>query len=129
MADGIDIDMTEMHKLVADLSKAGPATVEKVDPIIKSGAAGVEADLNAQAAGSKHFKGMAGSVTSDRAFAFGLVNYEIGPDKSRRGGALGNIFFFGGANGGGGTGDLDGALEREEPKVSKALGDLLGGIL
>lgn len=128
MADGIDIDMTEMHRLVADLRSAGPAMVAKVDPIMKKGAVNLKDDLNEQAAASS-FRGMAGSVTFDSRYGLGLINYEIGPDKSRRGGALGNLFFFGGANGGGGTGDLDGALDREEPRMVKALGDLLGNVL
>lgn len=129
MTDGITIDPSEMRRLVADLGRVSTRIVAKLDPIIKKGAVNLKGDLNEQAASSRSFKGMAGSVTFDARHASGFVGYEVGPDKSRRGGALGNIFFFGGANGGGGTGDLDGALSREEPELVKALGGLLGGVL
>ena len=50
-------------------------------------------------------------------------------DFLQRGGALGNLFFFGGANGGGGTGDLDGPLYDEEPRYLSALSKITEGLL
>lgn len=129
MTDGVSADYSEMHKLIADLSASTKGLLPKVDAVVKKGADNVKKDLNGQARHSTHFNAMDGSITYDSNYRLGLVQYEVGPDKRRRGGALGNIFFFGGANGGGGTGDLDGAMRTEEPHMVKALGDLLGGVL
>ena len=75
----------------------------------------------------EHFKALAGAISYDSAYRLGQVGYEIGPDKGRRGGALGNIYYFGTSRGGG-SGDIDKPLNSEAPRLEKALGDLLGEI-
>ena len=124
----IDLDVSELRTLAADLGKIPGRLVPEVDGVLKRGALAIKDDLNKQFADSRHFKGAAGSVTFDSTTSVGQVSYEIGPDKDRRGGALANIFFFGGAHGGGGTGDLDGAIGREEPKVVEHLERVVGGL-
>lgn len=126
---GSIFDFSEVTKFAADLGKVPARVLPEVDKVTKKGAQNLKAAYTAQAAGSTHFKGMAGSISYDSAYGLNSVGYEIGPDKSRRGGALGNIFFLGGANGGGGTGDLDGPLAEEEPRYLSALGDVFGGLL
>lgn len=124
MADGIEIDVSEVVALAAAFA-AAPAKVSKdIRGVLQKGALNIKNDLNSQAAASTHFKGMAGSVTYDTRELQRGIEAEIGPDKGRRGGPLGNLFFFGGANGGGGTGDLDAPLRAEEPRFMKALGDV-----
>ena len=122
MSDGISFDASELQRLAVDFGKASAGLLKDVDKVAQKAAQNIKDDLNAQAAGSS-FRGMAGSVTYDRTFSRGSVGYEVGPDKDRRGGALGNIFFFGTSRGGG-TGDLDAPLREEEPRFIKALGDL-----
>ena len=119
----ISMDLSEVNRLVADLGKVESGLLDDVDKVAQRSAENIKKDLNAQAAGSS-FRGMAGSVTYDHRWSRGAVEYEIGPDKGRRGGALGNIFFFGTSRGGG-TGDLDGPLREEGPRLEKALGDLI----
>ena len=127
-------DGGELRRFISDVAAATRGALPKVDAVVKRGAHNVKEDLSEQAAESTHFsskrgRGLETAMSYDSNYRPGVVQYEVGPDKARRGGALGNIFFFGGANGGGGTGDLDGALKREEPRMVKALGDLLGGLL
>ena len=122
-------DDGQLRRLVMDIAEEMRTVPQEVRKVIAEGAANVRDDLNDQAAASRHFKGMAGSVTYDMKGNAYFSEAEIGPDKGRTGGALGNIFFFGGANGGGGTGDLDGALRREGPRLTSAMGDVLRGIL
>jgi len=122
VSDGVSIDTSELQSLAVEFGKASAKLLPAVDKVAQKAAQNIKDDLNAQAAGSS-FRGMAGSVTYDRAFSRGSVGYEVGPDKDRRGGALGNIFFFGTSRGGG-TGDLDAPLREEEPRFIKALGDL-----
>ena len=125
----IDLDVSELRTLATDLGKIPGRLVPEVDAVLKRGALAIKDDLNQQFKESTHFKGAAGSVTFDSTTSVGQVSYEVGPDKGRRGGALANLFFFGGANGGGGTGDLDGALDREESKVVEHLERVVGGLL
>ena len=119
----VSMDFSEVTRLIADLGKAASGLIDDVDRVAQRSAENIKKDLNAQAAGSS-FRGMAGSVTYDRRWSRGAVEYEIGPDKDRRGGALGNIFFFGTSRGGG-TGDLDRPLREEAPRLERALGDLI----
>ena len=65
------------------------------------------------------------AISYDSAYRLGQVGYEIGPDKGRRGGALGNIYYFGTSRGGG-SGDIDKPLNSEAPRLEKALGESAG---
>lgn len=128
MAGGL-FDFSQVAELAADLGRLPGKALPEVDKVTKKGADNIKRALAAQASGSEHFHGMAGSFSYDSMYGLGSVGYEIGPDKSRRGGALGNLFFFGGANGGGGTGDLDGPLYDEEPRYLSALSKITEGLL
>jgi len=130
MADGFTVDTSELQALAADLGRIPGKVEPEVETVMKRGAQAIKDNLNAQAAASTHFRGMAGSVTYDRKGFLGSVGYEIGPDKGRRGGALGVGFFFGGwRNGGGGSGDIDGPLDAEGPNIERELGRILDGLL
>lgn len=124
---GVSIDTSEVFAFAAELGRIPGRVVPDVDKVMKKAAQNLKDDYNEQAAASTHFKGMAGSVTYDRASGIGQVGYEVGPDKGRRGGALGNIFFFGGSNGGGGTGDLDGPIRGEGDRTVGELGKVVEG--
>lgn len=125
----LDIDTSDLRALATDLGKIPARLLPEADAVVKRGAQNVKDHMNADAAASAHFHGMAGSVTYDSAYRVGSVQYEVGPDKARRGGALGNIAYFGGANGGGGTLDIDAPLTAEEPRLTSAIGRLLEQLL
>ena len=130
MADGFTIDTSQLQAFSAELGKIAGKAVPGVDAVLKRGAQAIKDNLNAQAAASTHFRGMAGSVTYDRKGFFSSIGYEVGPDKGRRGGALGVGFFFGGwKNGGGGSGDIDAPLAAEGPKIESEIGKILDGLL
>lgn len=114
----------ELRAFAADLGKIASKALPDTDAVLKKGAQNIKDDLVADARGSKHFKGMAGSISYDSMYGMGHAKYEIGPDKSRRGGALGNIYYFGTSRGGG-TGDLEGPLARETPNIERELNKLV----
>ncbi|MNW48208.1 hypothetical protein D3C74_255610 [compost metagenome] len=114
----------ELRAFAADLGKIAHQALPDTDAVLKKGAQNIKDDLVADARGSKHFKGMAGSISYDSMYGIGHAKYEIGPDKGRRGGALGNIYYFGTSRGGG-TGDLEGPLAREAPNLERELGKLV----
>lgn len=114
----------ELRAFAADLGKIASKALPDTDAVLKKGAQNIKDDLVADARGSKHFKGMAGSISYDSMYGIGHAKYEIGPDKGRRGGALGNIYYFGTSRGGG-TGDLEGPLARETPNLERELNKLV----
>ena len=125
----VSVGSADLTSLIAALAKAPDEATDAARGVLQKGALNVKRALNQQAANSPHFRGMAGSVTYDMEIRRHSITAEIGPDKDRRGGALGNLFFFGGANGGGGTGDLDAPLREEEPKMVKFLDEAMGKLL
>ena len=125
----VSVGSADLTSLIAALAKAPDEATDAARGVLQKGALNVKRALNQQAANSPHFRGMAGSVTYDMEIRRHSITAEIGPDKDRRGGALGNLFFFGGANGGGGTGDLDAPLREEEPRMVKFLDEAMEKLL
>lgn len=119
MSDGT----AELRKLSENLGKVAGSAVKDVDAVVQKGALNVKKELAYSAVWSKHFKGMAGSISYDSHYLPGRVRYEVGPDKNRRGGALGNIAYFGTSRGGG-TLDIEQPLRSEGPRLQGALADL-----
>jgi hypothetical protein len=116
MSDG----SAEFRALANDLGKIAGHAVKDVDEVLKKGAQNVKTEMVADATASEHFKGMAGSISYDSRYSIGTPRYEVGPDKGRRGGALGNIAYFGTSRGGG-TLDIEKPLHSEEPRLTSAL--------
>lgn len=119
------VDASEALVVASNLGKIAGSTVDEVDAILKKGAQNIKTEMEMDLRWSEHFKGMAGSISYDSDYRIGEPAYEIGPDKSRRGGSLGNIYYFGTSRGGG-HGDLEKPLRSEEPRLTSALADLAG---
>jgi hypothetical protein len=119
MSDG----SAELRKLAEDLGRIAGSAVKDVDAVLKKGAQNVKTEMAADASGSRHFKGMAGSISYESHYSPGTARYVVGPDKGRRGGSLGNIYYFGTSRGGG-TGDIEKPLRTEGPKLQSALEEL-----
>ena len=116
MSDGA----AELRQFATNLGKVAGAAVKDVDGVLKKGIQNMKTEMQGDASSSAHFKGVAGSISYDSFYLPGRVRYVVGPDKSRRGGALGNIYYFGTSRGGG-SGDIDKPLRSEEPRTMSAL--------
>lgn len=116
MSDG----SAELRALAENLGRIAGSAVKDVDEVLKKGAQNVKKEMAYSAVWSKHFKGMAGSISYDSQYSIGTARYVVGPDKNRRGGALGNIAYFGTSRGGG-TLDIEQPLRSEEPRLQSAL--------
>lgn len=119
MSDG----SAEFRKLASDLGRIAGSAVKDVDGVLQKGALNIKNEMAADATASEHFKGMAGSFSYESRYSVGTPRYEVGPDKGRSGGALGNIYYFGTSRGGG-TGDIEKPLRSEEPRLTSALESL-----
>ena len=115
----------ELRAFATNLGKVAGSAVDDVDAVIKKGAQNIKDEMRADVKTSQHFSskkksGLEQSITYDSHYLPGKVRYEIGPDKYKRGGALGNIYYFGTSRGGG-SGDIDKPLRSEEPRTMSAL--------
>jgi hypothetical protein len=116
MADGA----AEIRALAHDLGEIADNAYDDVDKVFFKGAMNVKNEMIADVSKSPHFKGMAGAITFEHQNTRGVIKRVIGPDKSRRGGSLGNIYYFGTSRGGG-SGDIEKPLRSEEPRLMNAL--------
>ena len=117
----------ELARLARDFGNAGDSIMSDLQPVMKKAAQNIKTDLVANVRASRHFKGMARSISYDQVDPSSKsVAYEVGPDKSRPGGGLGNIAFFGTSRGGG-TVDLEGPMFAEVPNLEREAMNLLKG--
>ena len=123
----------DLDKLIFDLGAAPGKAFKGTDAIMKKGAHVTAEAIRAKVQESESLGQAAHSVSYDSMATIGKLRYEIGFDKYRRAGALGNIFEFGvmspQGKRGGGYKVMRGALEAELPVIEKHMGDLLGKIL
>jgi len=131
----VSFDDSELRTLAADLIAAGDAIDGKILPVIKKGALNIKNQMRDEMSKSSAFKGAARDISFDvhggDFFGVGVIEAEIGP-KSGPGnrGALANIAYFGGSNGGGGTvADPKGALDAEMPNFTRAVEKILEATL
>jgi hypothetical protein len=118
MAD--DFDFSEVHKLAVDLGKGNAATVTGARKILEVAAIKIKKGMASDAKGIRHAPAFPASITYD----ISGLSAEIGPDKSRRQGALGNLLYFGSANNGPRIADIAGPLKAEAPIFSGLLSEL-----
>ena len=120
MSDGSE----EIRQFAIAVGRIADGAYEDVDAVITKGAVNVKKEMIADVSKSRHFHGMAGSITYEHHNTRGVIRREIGPDKGRRGGALGNIYYFGTSRGGG-SGDIEKPLNSEEPRLLSAMNALV----
>jgi hypothetical protein len=114
----------ELRQFAISVGRIAAGAFEEVDAVVAKAALNVKTEMIADMAGSRHFKGAAGSITYESKNAGNTIRRVVGPDKGRRGGALGNIYYFGTSRGGG-TGDIDKPLRSEEPRILAAMNALV----
>lgn len=124
------IELGEVRALATDLGKVSKDVEKRAEQVLERGALNVKNRMVEDARSShkgaaRHF---AGSISYDRATRVGQLGYEIGPDKDRQQGALGNILYFGTSKNAP-TLDIEAGLIEEAPRLEKALGDLGADVL
>ena len=133
------IDDSELRGLIRHIEGAPVRVMKNAEAVAKRAMQNIKNDLVADAKTSLHFWQVGPTISYDERHHLRGVDYEIGPDKDRyvapkrtrkkpgpgTPGDLANIAYFGGANGGGGTLDFDGPIEKEIPRLEKYLADAL----
>lgn len=125
MPDGITFDFSELNKLAADLGKVPEASGKNLRKAIEVTARNVRDTARENATGMAHAPAFPHSITYDiegsgnRATGSNLTA-EIGPDKSRPQGALGNLIEFGSGNNPP-QGIMHGALQENEADFERGV--------
>lgn len=118
------IEIDGLNELVADLSDAPRAAKDGARAVVERGALNVKNDAVRFATGISHAPHYPRSIGYDvSGLGFGDITAEIGPDKTKPQGALGNILEYGTVNNSPRT-HLGPALDREGPRFVEALADL-----
>jgi len=129
VTDSISIDTSEIQRLTVDLGKAAARLFPETVKVLEHGAVNIKDEMKSDADQSPSFHRIARSITYDRADRLGQIGFEVGPDRDRDPSAGLAGAYLGWPDGGGATLPLDGPLDHEGPRLEKALGDLLGGLL
>lgn len=120
------IDLSEVKALATDLGRTTKEVEREADKVLERGALGVKNAMveDAKSSHSGYAKRFASSISYDRRYGVGRMSYEIGPDKSRPQGALGNLLYFGSRNNAP-TLDIEAGLIAEEPRLMSEMGKML----
>lgn len=120
----LEFDFSEVVELAADFARAPDIAANEVRAVVQKGALNVKRDWQSRWRGLSSAPALPDAITFDTKMTADSAEAEIGPDKSRRQGALGNIIEFGTRNNSprpaGGP-----ALKAEAPRFVKALEDVL----
>ena len=118
-------DASELRDLAADLGRIPAKSVPAAMAVVSKGAYNVKTDWQARWKGLSHAPSLADAVTYEMYGPSGIGQHgpEIGPDKLRRQGALGNIIEYGTVKNSPTPGGLP-AAEAEAPRFAVAVAQL-----
>lgn len=122
MAD-FEASVAGLDELVDDLTRAQKVVPLQIRQVVQKGALNIKKDWQSRWTGLSHAPALASAVSYDTKETAVGASAEIGPDKGRRQGALGNLLEFGSVNNAPHPGGMP-ALAAEGPRFEKAMGDL-----
>lgn len=119
----MDVDTRQLLTYAADLDAAAAAAPGEVRKVVQRGALNIKTDWRRRWTGLAHAPRLPYAVTYDTREMPGGASAEIGPDKDKPQGALGNIVEYGTVNNAPIPGGAP-ALAAEAPRFERALEDL-----
>ena len=142
-SDGVQYDFSELNKLGVDVGAVPAASGKNLFAAVEVGAANTRDTARKNATGMAHAPAFPRSITYDIGSGYSLaretlgsggadsITAEIGPDKARPQGALGNLIEYGSVNNPP-QGIMHGALQANEADiergVQKAIDTALNGL-
>lgn len=123
-----EFDVSDVYEFALGLDKSADDVFDTMRPVVQKGALNIKKDLQAEATGHARFRYLPAAISYDTTATQSEIRAEIGPDKDKRGGAIANILYFGTANNAAVL-DINGPLDREEPKYIKAVEDAIEDLL
>lgn len=125
MSIRIKVDVDGAKELGADLEAVPAEAMPKFARVVGRGANNIKNQMRDEAKDNGHYKHFHRSISYD---LISDLKAEIGPDKERVQGALGNILYIGTSNNAPVL-DLEGPLRREAPRFELALADVAEDVL
>jgi hypothetical protein len=119
----IRIEVDGLDELADSLRRVPERMPEEAKKVVSKGALNVKNDWRRRWSGLAHAPAIPRAVTYDIRASGSYIEAEVGPDKAKRQGALGNLLEFGSVNNAPIPGGAP-ALETESPRFTKALEDL-----
>jgi hypothetical protein len=120
----IEFDASQVDRLAVEIGKAEAKAAAGMYAIGTHAAVNVKKGMAEQVKRHPHFRPMADAITYDvRPAGLASVLWTIGPDKQRRAGALGNLFYFGSSKNAP-VEDIGVALREETSNIERALLEL-----
>lgn len=116
----MEFDASEVMELAADLGKIPGKMVAPMIAVVTKSSNSVRDAMRSDASGIGHAPHFPNSITADVKMKAGLIEGEVGPDKGRTQGPLGNILYFGTSNNGPVL-NINGPLDAEAPKFQAAI--------
>jgi hypothetical protein len=120
MSESVHLDSTGIGQLAEVLRKAPLLAVADAAAVVAKGALNIKRDAQRRVTGLKHAPAYPYSIGFDLKTTLAQTSAEIGPDKQKRQGALGNLIEYGSVNNPPRPHILP-ATEAEIPKFEKAL--------
>jgi hypothetical protein len=124
----VSVDTAELRELILALDQAAEQAPAEVRKVVQRGALNIKNDWRRRWSGHPHYPALPYAISYDTMASAGGVEAEIGPDKARPQGALGNLIEFGSRNNAPLPGGLP-ALQAEEPRAQAALAALAERLL
>ena len=122
------IEIDGLNDLVRDLTAAPGRAQRKAPDVVRKGAVNVKNDAQRLISGLRHAPLYPQSITFDVKWEGSSYVAEIGPDKDKPQGALGNLLEYGSSRNAP-LAHLGPALDLEGPRFEKAMSDLTDGLL
>lgn len=119
----MDASAEGLDELLDVLDRAEREILPGARKVVSKGALNIKKDWRDRWSGLSHAPQLASAITYDTAVDGDEASAEIGPDKSRPQGPLGNLVEFGSVHNAPRPGGLP-ALDAEAPRFEQALGDL-----
>lgn len=118
----VTIDSSDVKKLAATLDLAGGRMPATVRPVVQRAALNIKRAAKERIGRGPYLPAYAGSITYDTAETATSVTAEIGPDKGKAQGALGNLLEYGSEHNAP-IPHLAPSLEEESPRLEHHLED------
>ena len=124
----MDIDTSEFRALAADLGRASREVFKEAEKVTEKAAHNIKTTMADDAKSSGTYRHFAGSISYTMQGNGAFSSAEIGPDKDRTQGALGNILYFGTSKNAPVL-DVEVGLRKEAPEFEKRIGEMAEGLL
>lgn len=120
--------MTTFEDLADELRDSKAELLKRGKGVVAKGCLNIKNDTKAGWQGLNHARSLPAAVSYDVDVIGSLIAGEVGPDKNRPQGALGNLIEFGSVNNGP-IPSLTPAFRREEPRFIAAVEGLIDEVL